>query len=70
MSDNLPKAIWSGSFIIGSEEIKCHVLDSGQRIIESDSVAKLFTSMDSGIDEEQLAKFATFIKGKGIPSGS
>jgi hypothetical protein len=49
-----PKAIWSGSFTVGGVEIKCHVLDDGQRVIEPESLTKLFEEADgklSGVEE-------------------
>lgn len=35
--DELPKAVWSGTFKIYGMELQCHVLDNGQRIIDADS---------------------------------
>lgn len=37
MSD-IPKAVWEGSFFLGDLEMKCAVLDNGQRIIDAESV--------------------------------
>jgi hypothetical protein len=43
--DDVPTAIWSGSFMLGGVEMRCHVLDNGQRVIESESVGALFEAM-------------------------
>lgn len=47
MSENIPKAVWSGSFWVGTLEIKCHTLDNGQKIIEADSLER-FLAADWG----------------------
>lgn len=41
--DDLPKAVWEGSFIVGGVEVKCVVLDDGRRIIEAESMEALVT---------------------------
>jgi len=45
MNDDVPTAIWSGSFMLGGVEMRCHVLDNGERIIESESFVALFEAM-------------------------
>ncbi len=40
-----PKAVWSGSFSLFGAEVKCHVLDDGRRVIESDSMGDLLNAM-------------------------
>lgn len=44
MSDT-PKSVWQGSFTIFGVELKCHVLDTGQRVIEADSMHALMEAM-------------------------
>lgn len=69
MGEKLPTQVWSGSFMIGSVEMKVHVLDNGQRIIEAGSVEALF---DSAIgDPEEISAvldLAAFCRGTGIPT--
>ena len=43
--DHLPQSIWSGSFTLFGVEIECHILDDGQRIIEAESIERLFEAM-------------------------
>lgn len=45
--ENIPKAVWSGEFVVFGVQLKCHTLDNGQRIIESDSLARLFDEMEN-----------------------
>jgi hypothetical protein len=42
---DIPKSVWSGSFNVFGVELKCHVLDNGQRVIDADSVADFFNLM-------------------------
>lgn len=68
--DDLPSPVWSGSFEVFGVEVKCHVLSSGERIIEQESVEALFNAMahDSpdGVPDFP-AGLAEFCGGKGIP---
>ena len=73
MTDRLPKAIWSGSFSVLGVDVKCHVLDNGQRIIDSESIVELFDAHGAPrkIGEDmQLAMtdLAAFCHGKGVPN--
>ena len=42
------KAIKSGIVRLGNLEIKCHVLENGQRVIEEQSVIDFFEFLESG----------------------
>ena len=61
--DTIPKAVWSGTFTIFGVELKCHVLDDGRRVIDMESMEKLFAAMADGttdtsnIDKECAAFF-------------
>ena len=71
-SENLPAPIWSGSFTVYGVEVKCHVLDDGQRIIEAESVDALFVEM-AGDAPDGMPDFpkelVAFCAGKGVPDG-
>ena len=41
-----PQSIWQGSFRVFGIDVKCHVLDNGQRMIEEDSMLALFAAED------------------------
>ena len=43
----LPRSIWEGSFTLFGVEVRCHVLDDGQRMVETDSAERLFGAMAS-----------------------
>ncbi len=60
MEDNLPKPIWSGSFWLGDLEMKCHVLDNGQHIIEAESMNNFINGLfgDKPPTEAQIIDFA------------
>ena len=42
----IPTAIWTGSFTLFGAEIKCAVLDDGQRVIEAKSLEAMFNGME------------------------
>lgn len=44
----LPKAVWSGTFSLMGTELRCHLLDNGQRVIDADHVERLFARVDNG----------------------
>jgi hypothetical protein len=52
MGGVIPKAVWSGVFVVFGVELHCSVLDDGRRIIDAEDVAKLFAA----IDAEDVAK--------------
>lgn len=58
----LPTPVWSGSFTVFGVEVKCHVLDSGARIIEEDSVVALLDAMSGSgpSDGDGMAELLTF----------
>ena len=69
-SENLPAPIWSGSFTIFGIEIKCHVLDNGQRIIEEGSMEALFEAMAADASDgvpDFPEGLAAFCAGNGVP---
>jgi hypothetical protein len=51
MDDGLPESIWQGTFTVFGVELRCHVLCSGQRIIEADSMARLIEAMEAPGDK-------------------
>lgn len=55
--DALPIPVWSGSFTVFGVEIKCHVLDSGERIIEEESMAALFVAAADGSGSDAGGEF-------------
>jgi hypothetical protein len=59
MTQDIPVAVWSGTFTVFGVEMKCHVLDNGQRIIEADSLQNFFEALEgsSNFDEGDLMAF-------------
>lgn len=58
--DELPHPVWSGSFMLGGVEMKCHVLSDGQRIIEAESIHNFFSAFGEDapkVDDAELEKF-------------
>jgi hypothetical protein len=66
----LPQSIWSGSLHFLGVEMRVHVLDDGQRIIEADGFAAFLRALEGGstisqLEAESLARFA---QGRGVPT--
>jgi len=62
-----PKALWEGKLNLGIIELRCYVLDDGQRIIDSEDFARMFALMQDGtftITDSQAETLARFIKDK------
>jgi hypothetical protein len=60
-TDTTPKSVWSGTFRIFGVDVRCHVLDDGQRIIEADSVAELIEAMEAP-DNRDIGDIENFHK--------
>lgn len=45
-------AIWSGTFRVFGVDLRCHVLSTGKRIIEADSMVELLEAMEAPGDVE------------------
>ena len=66
--DDIPKSVWQGSFPLFGVELKCHVLDNGERVLEADSVVAFFKGMnspDTTIDEAESKRFSEWLYGRG-----
>ncbi len=64
---NIPEAVWSGTFKVCGVDLKCHVLDNGQRVIDADSFNQLFMvgtlSRALSDDPDELEAFSRWQKG-------
>jgi hypothetical protein len=59
----LPKAVWQGSFNVWGIELKCYVLDTGQRIIDAESMDRFIEALTSGDHEPDINdELATFLR--------
>ena len=70
MAEEVPHAVWSGSFKLFGVEVKCHTLSNGQRIIEKDSFDALMLAMADGgeVIEHDVKEFTRWQHGKDKPS--
>ena len=57
--EELPMAKWQGTFTLGGVEIKCYVLEDGQRLIDVDDLNAFFAAPlpddQAALAEEMLA---------------
>lgn len=69
MSDELPVAVWSGSFKLFGVDVKCHRLSDGRNIIEEDSFHKMMEAMANGsLDIGDVEVFTNFKNGAPVES--
>ena len=65
----LPSSVGYGEFTLFGVVMKCHVLSDGRRIIEAESMEKLFEAMaEPGcavLDEDEIARYARWSRGEG-----
>jgi hypothetical protein len=63
--ETMTEAIASSTFRIFGVDVRCHVLDNGQRIIEEDSVVELLEAMASPDNRDlgDMDAFARWQKG-------
>lgn len=57
----LPTAIWSGTFTVWGIELRCHVLDTGQRIVEAEDMERFIHAMEDG-DLDTRGDMAEFVR--------
>lgn len=67
--DQIPVAVWTGSFRLFGLDVKCAVLDNGMRIIEADSIREIFHAVESGIDPGDITDFARWQQTGQLPDG-
>lgn len=64
MGGNLPQSIWQGSSRVFGVEVKCHLLDTGECIIEAQSVHGLMQAMAAKVDDPgEIDEFARWQRG-------
>jgi hypothetical protein len=64
---NIPKAVSENELTIFCKRLRCYVLEDGQRIVNADDVAALFstdTEVDGDAGEDAMLALADFLKGK------
>ena len=59
----VPHSIWQKNFTLFGVEVRCHVLEDGQRIIEATSVEELFKEADWVMDDPGLSAFFDWLRG-------
>ena len=65
MSD-IPNAVWEGTFTLFGIEMRCYVLDTGQRVMDGKDLAKFFRAIgkkEMTQDEKGLMDFIRWTKG-------
>ena len=68
---DIPSSVSQGEFTLFGVTLHCHVLSSGQRVIDADDIARLFAVMENGdpMDhndaslQASLEEFARWMKG-------
>ena len=62
------RSVWEGTMSVLGVELKCHVLNDGQRVIEAKSLDRLFNAMADGDyqyegNEAETEAFFRWMKG-------
>ena len=62
-----PVSVWQGEITMSGVTLHVHVLDDGQRIIESADMEALMKAWTDGapVDEDEAAAFASWQRGEG-----
>ena len=63
----MPRSVWDGSFTLFGAQIHCHVLDDGERIIETGSVEALLGAIagsNEDLDIASVDELARWLKGQ------
>ena len=54
--DDLPTAVWSGTFSIFGVELRCHTLSNGERVIDVDSVHAFTKALEAERESTGLGR--------------
>lgn len=60
--DQIPVAVWSGTFRVIGVDLRCHVLADGRRIVNADDVARMFAAADGEATEAEVAQLEAFLR--------
>lgn len=66
MTENIPRATHSATFRLFGVDVRVHVLDNGQRIIEAKSLSELLEAMSdsrASNDDVDMEAFARWARG-------
>jgi hypothetical protein len=66
MSDELPAVVSESSFRLFGVDVRCYVLDNGQRIINADDFHAMMRAMGAGVfaDPNDIAAFTKWRMGR------
>lgn len=64
-TDNIPKAVWEGTFTVFGVELKCYILDNGQRIVDAECMDKLLEVMNNPDANAEPGDIDEFTKWQG-----
>ena len=70
MSDELPRAVRSGTFHVFGVDLKCHTLSDGQRVIEKDSLCAVIEAIENGAEPVHDADMAAFTEWRSWGEGA
>jgi len=54
-TDEIPNAVWEGTFSVFGLTLRCYTLDNGQRIINADDFHDLMERLQAGSDEDLMS---------------
>jgi hypothetical protein len=57
-----PVSIWSGSFSVCGIELRCHVLDTGERVIEGESLENFMAALEDGALDSTQGDLTAFLR--------
>ena len=63
-----PASVWQGTFVVLGVDVRCHVLDDGQRIVEASSIEDLLGAVDAKAEVEDdpvVVAFTSWLRGDG-----
>jgi hypothetical protein len=69
--EDLPTAVWEGTFTLLGVELHCAVLDDGRRVIDGDDFERFVVAMSEDghapVDDAQMAAFARWQRRGDLP---
>lgn len=61
-----PVAVWTGTFRLLGVDVRCHVLSTGQRVIDEESMLALMAAMaddSANLTTDAMGEFGRWLKG-------
>lgn len=66
-TEDMPKAVWEGTFRIFGIDVRCAVLDNGKRVVNGDDFLQVLSGNSDTLSPDDISEFMEWQAGFGVP---